>query len=78
MVLFFQYSAITALTGQVVSVPSPSHIYEVIYNEASEDRFKERQGDKDIVYACHGSRVDNFHSILHHGLQGHMSKVHYY
>ena len=53
----------------------PNHVFELHYNDASNEKFEERRGDKDIIYAIHGSRVENFHSILNNGLQGHMSKV---
>ena len=70
-----QYSLITELTGQVYQVPQPSHVFELKYNDASEEKFRELQGGRDIIYAVHGSRVENFHSIINHGLKGHMSKV---
>ena len=73
--LSLQYSLITELTGQVISVAHPTHVFEVKPSDASNEKFEERRGDKDIIYAVHGSRVENFHSILNYGLQGHMSKV---
>ena len=63
------------MTGQVTSVPQPNYIFEVIYEGTTEDKFCEKKSGHDLIYAFHGSRTENFHSILHCGLQGHMNKV---
>ncbi|KAK2156304.1 hypothetical protein NP493_1983g00030 [Ridgeia piscesae] len=62
------------MTGQVTSVPQPNYIFEVIYEGTAEDKFCEKKSGHDLIYAFHGSRTENFHSILHCGLQGHMNK----
>lgn len=75
MVVDLQYAELVELTGQSITVPPPTHVFAVIYSESANDRFNERRGDRPIIHAYHGSRLENFHSILHYGLQGHMSKV---
>ena len=63
------------MTGQVTAVPQPNYIFEVVYEGNTADKFSARQTGHDIIYAYHGSRTDNFYSILQCGLQGHMNKV---
>ena len=63
------------MTGQVTSVPQPNYIFEVVYEGTADDKFQEKKLGHDLIYAFHGSRTENFHSILHCGLQGHMNKV---
>ena len=73
--LFLQYELIKALTGQCVPSPNPTHIFEVVASAAAEDKFQDKRAGRDLFYAYHGSRVENFHSILNFGLQSHMNKV---
>jgi poly[ADP-ribose] polymerase 16 len=75
MVVGLQYAEIMELTGQSVAVPPPKHVFAVTYSESANERFSERRGDRPVIHAYHGSRLENFHSILHYGLQGHMNKV---
>ncbi|KFB51656.1 AGAP007419-PA-like protein [Anopheles sinensis] len=55
----------------------PSHIFEVIHraDQGSERKFRENAVDFRTRYAYHGSRLFNFHSIMHYGLQQHLNKV---
>lgn len=68
------------MTGQTVSVPDPQYTFEVSYDSPSCAKFEALRNGRDLMYAYHGSRLENFHSILHFGLQGHLSKVseHFY
>ena len=75
IVVYLQYAEIMELTGQSIAVPPPKHVFAVTYSESANERFNERRGNRSIIHAYHGSRLENFHSILHYGLQGHMSKV---
>ena len=70
-----QFSEIQQLTGQTVPVPAPNYTFEVQYSAAMSEKFESLKQDRDLMYAFHGSRLENFHSILHYGLQGHLSKV---
>ena len=56
---------------------APSHIYELKYSETSNARFAELRGNLETLYGYHGSRVENFYSILHNGLHAHLNKVNY-
>ncbi|XP_053665853.1 protein mono-ADP-ribosyltransferase PARP16-like [Anopheles marshallii] len=55
----------------------PSLIFEVSYrdNHSSERAFQEHATEFRTRHAFHGSRLFNFHSILHYGLQQHLNKV---
>ena len=71
----FKFDRIQELTDQSSYKVKPTHVFEINYQSAANDRFEELSQDKDIIYAYHGSRLENFHSILHNGLHSHMSKV---
>ncbi|KAK7486772.1 hypothetical protein BaRGS_00021919 [Batillaria attramentaria] len=70
-----QFSSIQQKTGHITPVPDPSYIFEVEYSKTMNDRFESLQNGRKIMYAYHGSRIENFHSILHNGLAGHMNKM---
>ncbi|XP_050074907.1 protein mono-ADP-ribosyltransferase PARP16-like [Anopheles maculipalpis] len=55
----------------------PNHIFEVLYreNNSSERAFQDHATEYRTRHAFHGSRLFNFHSILHYGLQQHLNKV---
>uniref|UniRef100_A0A0E9TCY3 Poly [ADP-ribose] polymerase n=1 Tax=Anguilla anguilla TaxID=7936 RepID=A0A0E9TCY3_ANGAN len=38
-------------------------------------RFEKTRGERDLLYAFHGSRLENFHSIIHNGLHCHLNKA---
>ncbi|XP_068740843.1 protein mono-ADP-ribosyltransferase PARP16-like isoform X1 [Montipora capricornis] len=72
-----KFSEIEQKTGEAsYSATEPDFIFEVEYSEtnAHNVKFNELSQTRDIWYADHGSRVDNFHSILHHGLHAHLNK----
>ncbi|XP_041464105.1 protein mono-ADP-ribosyltransferase PARP16-like [Lytechinus variegatus] len=69
-----KYRAIQDLTGAASYEVKPSFIFEVEYHSAAGDRFKTLSEEYDVLYAYHGSRWDNFHSITSNGLHAHMSK----
>ena len=54
---------------------APSHIFEVKHSEISNAKFDELRQDMDVLYGYHGSRVENFYSILNNGLHAHLNKV---
>ncbi|XP_061414316.1 protein mono-ADP-ribosyltransferase PARP16 [Lethenteron reissneri] len=71
-----EFSKIEALTGSPgVPVPAPDFVFSVTYSDTAERRFREMRGELDILYAYHGSRFENFHSILHNGLHCHLNKT---
>lgn len=69
-----KFSEIRSLTGDTAQVVPPNYIFEVSYCQAAEEKFNILRGNRPIIYAYHGSRLENFHSILHYGLQGHLNK----
>lgn len=62
-------------TGHVTSVPEPSFVFEVLHGQTTEQKFESLLNGRKLMYAYHGSRIENFHSILHSGLANHMNKV---
>lgn len=69
-----QFSRIQELTGKASYKVEPNFLFEVQYQNASNQRFAELQTQYDVIYAYHGSRLENFHSILHNGLIHALSK----
>uniref|UniRef100_V5HDU1 Poly [ADP-ribose] polymerase n=1 Tax=Ixodes ricinus TaxID=34613 RepID=V5HDU1_IXORI len=49
-------------------------VFEVEHSAQTERRFASARGERDVFFAYHGSRLDNFYSILHNGLLAHMNK----
>merc|ERR1719206_1677145 len=52
--------------------PPPSYVMAVT---TTSSRWMTDTREKKTFWAFHGSRLDNFHSILHYGLQQHRTKV---
>jgi len=53
--------------------PHPHYIFEVNTNASS--RWKVKVEGSKTLWAFHGSRLDNFYSILNYGLQQHLNKT---
>ncbi|XP_062440049.1 protein mono-ADP-ribosyltransferase PARP16 isoform X3 [Rhea pennata] len=71
-----EYEKIRELTGMSgAAVPAPDFLFEIVYCEQMNTKFAETRGERDLIYAFHGSRLENFHSILHNGLQCHLNKT---
>ncbi|XP_013804476.2 protein mono-ADP-ribosyltransferase PARP16 [Apteryx mantelli] len=71
-----EYEKIQELTGMSgAAVPAPDFLFEIMYCEQMNTKFAETRGERDLIYAFHGSRLENFHSILHNGLQCHLNKT---
>ena len=64
---------VVALPGARGKHPMPHLVLEV--RGAGAARWEERMAGRPSLWAFHGSRLDNFHSILHTGLQQHRTKV---
>ena len=73
--LFPQLAELRELTGEHVALPNPQYLFELKYDEQREAAFADKSADRSIIYAYHGSKPENFYSILHHGLHAHMNKV---
>ncbi|XP_023673211.1 protein mono-ADP-ribosyltransferase PARP16 isoform X1 [Paramormyrops kingsleyae] len=71
-----EYSRILELTGcEGTSMPSPDFLFELEYCNQMNAMFEKTRDGRDILYAFHGSRLENFHSIIHNGLHCHLNKT---
>ena len=78
LLTFTQMKQITSQVGgpaHSLTTPTPHSIVEIVYNEEKERRFVEAASEYGTFLAYHGSRVENFYSIIHNGLLNHMNKV---
>ncbi|XP_039629484.1 protein mono-ADP-ribosyltransferase PARP16 [Polypterus senegalus] len=57
------------------AVPPPDFLFEIVYCDQTNAAFEEMKGGRDLIYAFHGSRLENFHSIVHNGLHCHLNKT---
>ncbi|XP_010163756.1 protein mono-ADP-ribosyltransferase PARP16, partial [Antrostomus carolinensis] len=71
-----EYEKIQELTGMSgAAVPAPDYLFEIMYCDQMNTKFAETRGEQDLIYAFHGSRLENFHSILHNGLHCHLNRT---
>ncbi|KAJ8343498.1 hypothetical protein SKAU_G00308270 [Synaphobranchus kaupii] len=71
-----EYARIRDLTEcEGVSAPVPDFLFELEYCDQLNARFEKIRGERDLLYAFHGSCLENFHSIVHNGLHCHLSKT---
>ncbi|XP_076624697.1 protein mono-ADP-ribosyltransferase PARP16-like [Colletes latitarsis] len=70
------YDSILRKVPLDVSVVPPNLIFQVAYakQSTSENKWKTIAQGHTTFYAYHGSRLENFHSIIHYGLQQTMCK----
>ncbi|KAH0620087.1 hypothetical protein JD844_014675 [Phrynosoma platyrhinos] len=62
------YKKIQELTGAPsVPVAVPDFLFEITYSSQMNAKFEETKMGRDLIYAFHGSRLENFHSIVHNG-----------
>jgi len=56
---------------------SPNLIFQIVSakHSTAEEKWKPNANRYPTFYAYHGSRLENFHSIVHYGLQQNMCKV---
>nr|XP_044620644.1 protein mono-ADP-ribosyltransferase PARP16 isoform X7 [Equus asinus] len=70
------FEKIQKLTGTShMPVPVPDFLFEIEYSDPANAKFYETKGERDLIYAFHGSRLENFHSIIHNGLHCHLNKT---
>lgn len=71
-----QYAKLCNLTeAEGISAPAPDFLFELEYSDPMNARFERTREGRDVFYAFHGSRLENFHSIIHNGLHCHLNKV---
>ncbi|XP_057324159.1 protein mono-ADP-ribosyltransferase PARP16 [Microplitis mediator] len=70
------YESIMNKVPSQLAVKKPNLIFQLVSpNESSrEERWKNALRGRSTFHAYHGSRLDNFHSIIHYGIQQHMSQ----
>ncbi|XP_063781673.1 protein mono-ADP-ribosyltransferase PARP16 [Pseudophryne corroboree] len=71
--MFEEFQAL--LGSPSLALPTPDFLFEIEYCEKLRTKFQEMRGERDVMYALHGSRLENFHSILHNGLHCHLNKT---
>jgi len=69
-----QLKELESMTGRASFTVQPDYIFELDYQNTRSKKFAEYAEKYDVKLGYHGSRMDNFHSILHNGLQVHMTK----
>uniref|UniRef100_H9G923 Poly [ADP-ribose] polymerase n=1 Tax=Anolis carolinensis TaxID=28377 RepID=H9G923_ANOCA len=71
-----EYKKIQELAGAPsVPVAEPDFLFEITYSSQMNAKFEETKAGRDLLYAFHGSRLENFHSIVHNGLQCHLNRT---
>lgn len=70
-----EYAQLCNLTkSEGFSTPAPDFLFEIEYNDQMNARFERTRAGRETFYAFHGSRLENFHSIIHNGLHCHLNK----
>lgn len=76
ILLPLQYAKLCSLTeNEGITAPVPDFLFELEYCDLMNARFERTRDGRDVFYAFHGSRLENFHSIIHNGLHCHLNKV---
>ncbi|KAM6306765.1 LOW QUALITY PROTEIN: protein mono-ADP-ribosyltransferase PARP16-like [Podargus strigoides] len=71
-----EYDKIQELTGMSeAAVLAPDYLFEIEYCDQMNAKFAKTKGERDLIYAFHRSRLENFHSILHNGLHCHLNRT---
>ncbi|XP_012735880.1 protein mono-ADP-ribosyltransferase PARP16 [Fundulus heteroclitus] len=70
-----EYAKLSKLTeSEGISAPVPDFLFELEYSDHLNSKFEKMREGRDVFYAFHGSRLENFHSIIHNGLHCHLNK----
>lgn len=69
-----EYANLCDLTKNEGSGPAPDFLFEIKYSDQLNARFEKTKAGRETFYAFHGSRLENFHSIIHNGLHCHLNK----
>jgi poly[ADP-ribose] polymerase 16 len=67
-------SIIKAVGRQANQHHSPTQIFRVVPNKEKLSHFEQLVDKHGCIHAFHGSKLENFYSILNYGLLGHMNK----
>ncbi|KAF4526789.1 hypothetical protein B566_EDAN015585 [Ephemera danica] len=71
-----EFEAALNLAPSNMKVKNPSFIFQVAnkWSDVSESRWQQMVSQYGTLHAYHGSKLENFHSILRYGLQQHLNK----
>ncbi|XP_037539523.1 protein mono-ADP-ribosyltransferase PARP16 [Nematolebias whitei] len=70
-----EYAKLCDLTEyEGTAAPVPDFLFELEYSDHINSRFEKTREERGVFYAFHGSRLENFHSIVHNGLHCHLNK----
>ncbi|XP_071449172.1 protein mono-ADP-ribosyltransferase PARP16 isoform X2 [Hetaerina americana] len=71
-----EFDFVMKLVPSEVATEAPNLIFQMVWSPESSSEMKWNDFTKKYgtFFAFHGSRLENFHSILHYGLQQHMNK----
>nr|XP_039271056.1 protein mono-ADP-ribosyltransferase PARP16-like isoform X1 [Styela clava] len=61
--------------GPSMNTPKPDYIFEISYSATQEKKFCNTQGSASLLHAFHGTKIENFYSILNNGLKNNLNKV---
>ncbi|KAF3688694.1 Mono [ADP-ribose] polymerase PARP16 [Channa argus] len=62
------------MENERITAPAPDFLFELEYCDQMNARFEKTRAGRNVFYAFHGSRLENFHSIIHNGLHCHLNK----
>ncbi|XP_029010526.1 protein mono-ADP-ribosyltransferase PARP16 [Betta splendens] len=68
------YKLQNLMENEGISAPVPDFLFELDYCDQMNARFEKTRAGRNVFYAFHGSRLENFHSIIHNGLHCHLNK----
>ena len=78
-VIAFQFDELVRAFGSSLSKwtqsEKPQFIFELVYSDELERKFRSIADSHGVLLAYHGSSVENFHSIIHNGLLNLFNKV---
>lgn len=72
---FARLSQLTQNEGISAPAPAPDFVFELQYCDVLNTKFERTRAGRELIYAFHGSRLENFHSIIHNGLHCHLNKT---
>uniref|UniRef100_A0A6F9DP37 Poly [ADP-ribose] polymerase n=1 Tax=Phallusia mammillata TaxID=59560 RepID=A0A6F9DP37_9ASCI len=72
------FADIKRLVGETENIAcdaTPDFVFEIQYGEQEETRFQTLRNNLGLFYAYHGSRTENFYSIIQTGLKNNLNKI---
>ena len=75
IIIFILKDKLKDFTKHTDKIPEPNYIFEIKYSDEKNRKFESLKGENTISHAFHGSRFENFYSILNIGLLSHFNKT---